>query len=115
MWIVHLVSAVICHGIECHPVLVGVDTPVGQYQMVRAPVQTPGYGGDVLAFAQSEDVTYALHRVWTLKPKQHRLSRLASDNAAERRGITGGCINVMPDVYVEVINSGDTSLKIVED
>lgn len=36
--------------------------------------------------------------MWTLKPEERRLERIASPNAADRY-ITHGCINVTDDVY----------------
>ena len=66
---------------------------------MHAKVGEPGYGGDVLAFAHDENGVYAIHRVWTLIPAQRRMKRLTVGAVAERRDITSGCINVMPNVY----------------
>jgi hypothetical protein len=97
--LVLLSSAVICLSGRCYPVLVGRDTPPGVFPITKRLVLAPGYGGDVLEFKETEDSVYAIHRVWLLNPAQHREERLKSPNAADRRNITGGCINVTPEVY----------------
>lgn len=97
--VVHLASATICFLGQCHPALIGNATPSGTFPIVHARVGEPGYGGDVLAFARDGQGVYAIHRVWTLVPAQRRVQRLTAGGAAARRGITGGCVNVMPDVY----------------
>jgi hypothetical protein len=97
--LVLLSSAVICLSGRCYPVLVGRDTPLGVYPITKRRVLSPGYGGDVLEFKETPDSVYAIHRVWLLNPGQHREERLKSSNAEERRNVTGGCINVDPEVY----------------
>lgn len=97
--LVLLSSAVICLSGKCYPALVGRDTPTGIYKVTKRLVLSPGYGGDVLEFKETKDSIYAIHRVWVLNPKQHREERLKSSNAADRRYITCGCVNVAPDVY----------------
>lgn len=57
-----------------------------------------GYGGDVIGFKQEKDFLFALHRVWTLKPSERRMERIASPVVSDRI-ITNGCINVTNDVY----------------
>jgi len=105
--IVSLALATICfnyQGIdECHPVLLGKRTPVGEFNLTRLRTNSPGYGGDILEFDESEGILYALHRVWLLKPKEHRLERLKSDKV-EDHFITSGCINVEPMVYEEILD-----------
>jgi len=64
----------------------------------------PGYGGDVVKFAENDTLVFAIHRVWTLSPKQRRLERLASPNPADRVGITNGCVNVAPEVYDRLVS-----------
>lgn len=112
MWIVvHLTAATIClanHG--CFPALVGVKTPVGHFVLRRMKTDQPGYSGDVLAFAQDATTVYAVHRVWLLSPKQHRLARLASPNAEDRTKVTNGCINVMPEVYDQIPDGSPVSI-----
>ena len=101
MVIVNLALATICFLNQCYPALVGINTPEGEYKLVQLITDQPGYGGDVLKFTENETTWYAIHRVWLLKPKQHRLDRLSSNNAKDRV-ITAGCINVMPKVYEEL-------------
>lgn len=99
MVLVDLTLAVICFAGQCHNALVGVDTPVGEFQMNQRLTSQAGYGGDVLQFKETEEAWIGIHRVWTLKPKQRRVERLNSSNPADRRNITNGCINVDPKVY----------------
>jgi hypothetical protein len=97
--IVILSAAVMCVRGKCYPALVGHTTPLGTYTVHRRLTDAPGYGGDVLVFAEDDRSIYAIHRVWLLHPSEHRMERLHSQNASARREITNGCINVMPKVY----------------
>ncbi|MFS2207739.1 hypothetical protein [Variovorax sp. Varisp36] len=106
---VSLTAAMICFQGACHPALVGKDTPVGTFPLTQRIVQAEGYGGDVLQFKETAREVFAVHRVWLGNPAQHRLERLRGP-AAGRRGITGGCINVAPEVYDALI--GMTELKV---
>lgn len=101
---VSLSKAQICFTGQCFPALVGEQTRVGVFPLLHARVVAPGYGGDVLAFDTDRDgVPLAIHRVWVLNLKQRRLERLAGP-VAGRVGITGGCINVMPEVYAMIVD-----------
>lgn len=102
--IVHVASALICFSGNCHPALVGSATPEGQYPIVHVRTDLAGYGGDVLAFAQDAAGVYAIHRVWTLIPRQRRIALLSGKNAQARMHVTEGCINVMPDVYQALVD-----------
>ena len=53
---------------------------------------------EVIGFKQEKDFLFALHRVWTLKPSERRMQRIAS-NVVSDRIITNGCINVTDKVY----------------
>jgi hypothetical protein len=97
--LVDLALATICFAGQCYPALVGPDTPRGQFQLTHAQTPLPGYGGDVLMFKEDSKYIYAIHRVWTLNPKQRRLERLQSGDPYQRQTITMGCINIMPSVY----------------
>jgi hypothetical protein len=101
---VFLSAALICFSGQCHHALVGPATPTGEYPLRHVPTTLNGYGGDVMGFAQDKGGMYAVHRVWLLSPKQHRRERLASDNPADRRSITNGCINVDPVVYQTLVD-----------
>ena len=99
---------------ECYPALVGNTTPVGTYTLSRVFVKAPGYGGDILVFKETPTEVFAIHRVWTLKPQQQRLHRLQSGVISDRRWVTGGCINIMPEVYDKLIKDyKNTTIKIV--
>lgn len=97
--VVLLASALLCISDQCYPALVGKDTPVGSFPLVKRMIQTKGYGGDVIQFASTDTGIMAIHRVWLGRPAERRAERLASGDAAQRRFVTNGCINVMPDVY----------------
>lgn len=98
-----LSKALLCASAQCWPVLVGPKTPVGgPYQLIQRLTSDPGYGGDVLQFAEDEDTVYAVHRVWKLRPNERREERLRDPNPAHRF-ITKGCVNVDPLVYDELV------------
>ena len=88
---------------KCYPVLIGGDTPVGEYQLQQRFVEAPGYGGDVLQFKEEELEIFAIHRVWLGRPSEKRLERLKNPNPKARR-ITKGCINVDFEVYEELVD-----------
>ena len=104
MIVVSLGLATICFLNQCYPALVGKTTPTGHYQLRERRVLSPGYGGDVLVFMEERDDLLAIHRVWLGKPSEQRLDRLASVRVERRRGVTGGCINVAPDVYAKLLD-----------
>jgi hypothetical protein len=111
---IHLVRATLCFSTHCYPALVGIDTPVGVFPALHARTSEPGYGGDVIAFARTSDGgVYAIHRVWTLQPKQRRLQRLASADTNKRHGITGGCVNIAPTIYDMLVAKLDSRSSIV--
>lgn len=83
---------------DCHAVLVGSSTPKGRFKMTLVATDLKGYGGDVIGFHWAQDFTFVLHRVWTEKPSERRLERLASPVVSERV-MTNGCINVDDAVY----------------
>jgi hypothetical protein len=100
--VVNLVAAMICFAGTCHPILVGSDTPRGEFQITHYSTLKRGYGGDFLAFKETPDALYTIHRVINV-PGQQRLARLKSPDAKRRANITGGCINVDPAVYNELV------------
>lgn len=94
----YLATALLCFQDNCYPVLVGKDTPVGEFSLVERLTEDKGYGGNVLQFYEDEHKVYAIHRVWLMNPKEHRDKRLQSDKVSDRV-ITKGCINVGPMVF----------------
>lgn len=98
--IVNTSKAELCFADEkkCHPVLIGKTTPKGTFSMNIYKTDKAGYGGDVIGFKQEKDFLFALHRVWTLKPSERRMERIASPVVSDRI-ITNGCINVTDKVY----------------
>ena len=95
--VVDLDRAEICMESDCRPVLIGKETPRGEYPLQLAKTDEKGYGGDVLVFKQDDTGAYAVHRIWTQKPSEKRLERIQQDTA--RRIITNGCINVDDETY----------------
>ena len=106
-------KAELCTPTFCAPVLIGAHLRTGLFPIQHARVLAPGYGGDVLAFDTRVDgVPLAIHRVWTLKPEQRRIERLQGPLAG-RLGITGGCINVMPDVYARLVDCCSKGMVVI--
>lgn len=108
-------QAMLCSALQCWPVLVGPKTAqfVGQTLTLSQRVTSdPGYGGDVLQFAEDETTVYAIHRVWVLRPEERRLERLRQPDP-RRRSITNGCVNVEPAVYDYLVRHfRDANLKV---
>jgi hypothetical protein len=92
-------SALICFQGQCHPVLLGSKTPMGVFQVKHMATTEKGYYGDILVFSENEKSVLAIHRVWLLKPSEHRAARLKNPNPEQRKNITHGCINVSLEVY----------------
>lgn len=99
---IFLSSAVLCIGNICSPVLVGKDTPTGQFVLYQRLVSDPLYAGSVLQFKETEDYVFAIHRIWIGKPEQQRDKRIKSNSAA-KRFITSGCINVEDKLYEQLL------------
>lgn len=108
---VFLSSAMLCIGSVCHPALVGKTTPLGEFAVVRRYVTARGYGGDVLQFLETERDIFAIHRVWLGRPRERRLQRLQSGDVAQRRDVTNGCINVMPEVYEQILTADRVEIR----
>lgn len=100
--LVDVAAAIICFAAACHPVLVGNETPRGEFQLTHYTTKLRGYGGDLLSFKETDSYLYAIHRVIDV-PGQQRLTRLKSPDAKRRNAVTGGCINVEPAVYQELV------------
>lgn len=111
--LVDLAEATICFTERCYPVLVGPGTPRGEFQLIHYTTRDPGYGGDILSFKETRDALYAIHRVINVRGQQ-RLTRLKSKNAKDRNRITGGCINVDPAVFNELIRCCSTSKLVIK-
>ncbi len=106
--IVDVAAATICFASVCHPVLVGKETPRGEFTLAPYSISDPGYGGDLLVFKVEGSSIYAIHRVLDI-PGQQRLARIRSPYAAHRIQITNGCVNVLPDVYDQLRDCCSTS------
>lgn len=114
--IVSLGAATICFLGSCYPALIGAETPSGVFPLQQARILAPGYGGDVLLYAQRKDgVPLAVHRVWLGSPSQRRLERLNSPITSYRRGVTGGCINVAPEVYDALVACAQCRIITIQD
>ena len=100
--VVDVAAAIICFAATCHPVLVGNETPRGEFHLTHYSTKLRGYGGDLLAFKETDKYLYAIHRVIDV-PGQQRLARLKNPDAKNRIAVTGGCINLEPGVYQELV------------
>ena len=109
--VVYLASALLCIGGHCYPALIGNDTPTGNFPLVRRYVTAIGYGGDVMQYAETDRDLLAIHRVWLGNPREHRAERLASADPAQRRAVTHGCINVMPEVYEQIVAANTLEIR----
>lgn len=109
MVVVDLLLATICFSLqpggaqECHPVLIGNDTPKGEFTINQRITPEVGYGGDVLQFKELSDSVLAIHRVYLLNPRERRAERLQSSDPKQRK-ISKGCINVDPEVYQKLLD-----------
>jgi hypothetical protein len=101
--VVDIAAALICFASTCHPALVGVDTPKGEFELKQYSTTLKGYGGDLLVFKQEGRSVFAIHRVFDV-PGQQRIARLRSPHANHRVSITGGCVNIDPKVYDELVD-----------
>ena len=113
MVVVSLAMASICFAGECHPALVGDNTPAGSFTLSRQAVDFPGYGGDLLVFQENRSYVWAIHRVYTLNREEHREERLRAADPVRRRSVTKGCINVMPDVYSKLVSCCSRDLLVI--
>lgn len=99
-----LSKALLCAAAQCWNVLIGPGTPTGEFMLIQRFTEDAGYGGDVLQFHEDAKYVYAIHRVWTLRPKEKRVERLKSNNP-NLRSITHGCVNVDPAVYDHLVRT----------
>jgi hypothetical protein len=103
MVVVDLTLAIICFMNQCHPVLVGPHTPQGTFLLDHQATPEAGYGGDLLVFQEGSSQLWAIHRVTTGVASERRVERLQSPHARMRRGVTHGCVNVMPQVFDSLV------------
>lgn len=85
-------------------------TPSGEFRTRK--VYSTQLGESITTFIEGETSILAIHPVWLKSPKQRRLERLASDDAADNR-ITNGCINVPKKFYYDIMNKLDDGVKLV--
>ena len=111
--VVHIGAALLCFAQQCHPVLIGNDTPVGEFVIRQRIVSDPLYGGSVLQFTETEDTVYAIHKIWNGRPKEKRFDRIKSKNPKDLH-ITHGCINVDESVYNELVNNYQGSRLVIQ-
>lgn len=111
--LVDVAAAIICFATTCHPVLVGAETPRGEFQLTHYSISDSRYGGDILSFKETGNSLYAIHRVIDM-PGQRRFERLNSPKAKHRTMVTGGCINVEPAVYEELVKCCRSSKLIIK-
>lgn len=92
MIVVDLAAALVCFAGACHPALVGIATPRGEFEVRHEATKLPGYGGDVLTFSETRAARFAIHRTWRGREKLY-------EAPAGNRVVTNGCINLQPAVY----------------
>ena len=98
-----LTSALLCIDSVCDNVLVGKDTPVGDFVLIQRLVTDPLYKGSVIQFKETDDKVYAIHRIWLGRPNENREKRLQSSNV-KSRFITSGCVNVSDVLYEKLLD-----------
>ncbi|HEX7635763.1 MAG TPA: hypothetical protein VF427_10845 [Noviherbaspirillum sp.] len=113
MVVVSLALASICFSGGCYPALVGSNTPAGTFALSQRETSEPGYGGDLLVYREDDRHVWAIHRVITFNAGERRLDRLASAQAEQRRGVTKGCINVMPEVYRRLVDCCSNDVLVI--
>ena len=113
MVIVNLAMASICFMGSCYPALVGSNTPVGTFSLARQTTLEPGYGGDLLVYQEGITTLWAIHRVYTINHNEHRLDRLRGNRVDQRRAVTRGCINVLPEVYEKLVDCCSKDVLII--
>lgn len=106
--IVDISLAIICFAGSCHNVLVGQDTPRGDFVLAPYTIEDPRYGGDLLVFNQDSTGVYAIHRIIEVDGQQ-RAARINSPYPEHRITITAGCVNVTPEVFDLLMNCCSTS------
>jgi hypothetical protein len=111
---VQLGLAIICFAQSCFSALIGQNTPIGEFQIEHKETSAFGYGGDILLFKETDNSVFAIHRVINFNIEQRRLERLQSDSNLDRK-ITDGCINVMPDVYEELVKCCNSDTLIIKE
>ena len=111
--LIDVAAAVICFAATCHPVLVGAETPRGEFQLTHYTTQAPRYGGDILSFKETSNSLYTIHRVIDV-PGQQRPARLKSRSPGERTMVTSGCVNVDPVVYEELVECCSASRLVIK-
>jgi hypothetical protein len=103
-----ITSAMLCFDGACHPVLVGRETPRGEYNLSLFLTKQRVYGGHVLAFAQDRAGVYAVHR-----PPSERRRNLLAFPAPMRVNVTDGCINVTDAVYDALVACCDGATIVI--
>lgn len=98
-------EALICYASQCHPALLGSETPVGRFELQQRHVIAEGYGGVVIQFKETEKMIYAIHRPYSLDRKIDRKKALKSTNPSFRRSISKGCINVEDAVFEDLLRN----------
>lgn len=95
--LVMLSQAMLCLGGDCHPVLVGTNTPTGSYIAIKTGIDDPLYDYKFTVFAKdTKGNHYGIHPVWKGEPRRSKIIKYGTDAS---RIMTKGCINVESDVY----------------
>ena len=107
-------KAEICYNNVCEPILYGRNTPSGTFQMRLARIDSPGYGGTVLAFKDLGNGEWvSVHRVFTSRPEQRRLEKLHGP-VNGRKTVSMGCINVDSKVYEKLVECCSNATLVIK-
>ena len=101
-------KALLCIAhVGCYPVLIGHNTPVGDYTMTHVILENSGKREDVLMIKESSPGRIiAIHT-----PPSDNRKRLLSNHSTEK--VTLGCINVTEELFnYLVVNYNGTNIKI---
>lgn len=98
-------KALLCIShIGCYPVLIGHNTPIGEYNITHVVVENSGKREDVLMIKESSPGRIiAIHTV----PNEKR-ERLLEQQSTDK--VTMGCVNVSKELFDYLVNNynGDT-------
>ncbi len=102
-------KALLCIAhVGCYPVLIGHNTPVGDYTMTHVILENSGKREDVLMIKESSPGRIiAIHT----PPNAHRKQLLDEQSTAK---VTLGCINVSNELFYYLVNNFNESTITIE-
>lgn len=97
--IVSLALATACIGDTCFPVIVGRNTPVGQFSTYYAKTNQYGYSGEVLVFKETNTKIFAIHKPYSSPSRPNYRTNILLNGSVSERKISNGCINIPTDIF----------------